>query len=730
MHLKSQKDSSLLLRTIVRFLRNREKRMKKRSLLLMCSAIWICGPVSAQQSQVTAPAVDVIGTGEKLAHIPGSGEIIGEETLKQSHPFTTNEALRKAAGVVVRDEEGVGLRPNIGIRGLNPTRSTKVLLLEDGIPLAYAPYGDNAAYYHPPIERFERIEVLKGAGLIMYGPQTLGGVINYVTPDPSLEPGGEVTFAGGNRDYLTGKTRLSGHNMLLDLTHKQSDGARDNTHASINDLYYKAVLPMGEGQALTLRANVYTEDSQVTYSGITQAEYQNFGIRYNPFKNDEFKNNRIGASATHRIDLTQTATLTTNFYGSIYSRDWWRQSSNTLDTQCGTGFRDDRLAGVAVDPDGCNSRQGRLRDYYTYGVEPRLMLQHNLFGVSSELDAGVRAHYERQERRQINGTSPTASTGAIAEDSLRLTQAYSAFVANRFMLGDQWTITPGVRVESVSADRRNYLNDTIGKTDLTEWIPALGATYSPVANTTFFAGVHRGFAPPRVEDLIGTTGTTTEVDAEKSLNTEFGVRSTVRPGLRVEATAFRNDYSNLIAVGSIAGGSTPLSQGEALTQGFELSGRLDSRDMWSTTGNLFAQLAYTWLPTADQETAFRRVSDGAVTGDSAPGKRLPYAPENTLTAAIGYEFPRGLQGQLEMVYVDEQFADFGNTVAPTADGQRGVIDAYTIFNLAVNYDWKAANTLLFLTVKNLADKEYIVDRTRGILPGSPRLVQAGLTYRF
>ncbi len=91
--------------------------------------------------------------------------------------FNFSEALRKVSGVNVRDEEGFGLRPNIGIRGTNPTRSTKILLLEDGVPLAYAPYGDNASYYHPPVERFESIEILKGAGQIEYGPVTVAGAL-------------------------------------------------------------------------------------------------------------------------------------------------------------------------------------------------------------------------------------------------------------------------------------------------------------------------------------------------------------------------------------------------------------------------------------------------------------------------------------------------------------------------------------------------------------------------
>jgi len=103
--------------------------------------------------------------------------------------------------VNVRDEEGLALRPNIGIRGLNPTRSSKTLLLEDGLFVTYAPYGDNATYYHPPIERFASVEVVKGAGQIGYGPVTVGGVVNYITPAPPARPTANVRLGLGNRDY-------------------------------------------------------------------------------------------------------------------------------------------------------------------------------------------------------------------------------------------------------------------------------------------------------------------------------------------------------------------------------------------------------------------------------------------------------------------------------------------------------------------------------------------------
>ncbi|MEY2920851.1 MAG: hypothetical protein RL261_2156, partial [Pseudomonadota bacterium] len=145
------------------------------------------------------PVITVIGDRIRLDSIPGSATVIEADILTESRVFTVNEALRKVPGVFARDEEGFGLRPNLGVRGLNPTRSGKVLLLEDGIPIAYAPYGDNATYYHPPVDRFERIEVLKGSGQIAYGPHTVGAVINYITPPVPGDREGRVVASFGNK---------------------------------------------------------------------------------------------------------------------------------------------------------------------------------------------------------------------------------------------------------------------------------------------------------------------------------------------------------------------------------------------------------------------------------------------------------------------------------------------------------------------------------------------------
>ncbi len=708
--------------------------MMKHKPIYLAILILASNTLYAEEASLNLPRVDVIGNQEQLGKTPSSATIIEQEELETSHVYTTNEALRKAPGVVVRDEEGFGMRPNIGIRGLNPTRSTKVLLLEDGIPVTYAPYGANESYYHPTIDRFSSIEVLKGASQIKFGPLTAGGVINYITPNAPEKFGGHISITGGNRDYLNTKINVGGNGMLFDYTHKEGDGARDNTHSNIEDVNFKITKGLNENHAITLRANWFTESSQVSYSGLTQAEYNNFGGDYNPFQHDDFETTRYGLSATHDWQINNNAILTTNVYYSYFDRDWWRQQSNSnFGLTAATGrsiatgvgcdaFVTKRRDGIAASGDECQGNQGRLRTYNTYGVEPRLTVAH----AWGELEVGAKAHFEDQERKQKNGTSPAARTGSLSENNERQTDAYSGFISNRFDIG-QFSITPAIRYEHIKNERTNRLNGANGDNTLDEWIPGLAVAYNPNERLTVFAGVHEGFAPPRTEDLITNTGGSIEVESEKSTNWELGFRAKPSSHFNIEATAFYNDFKNLIAVGSVAS-NVNLSQGEATFAGLELAGKYDFEN------GLYSRLAYTWLPVAEQDDPFRQVSNNAVVAGSAKGNRQPYAPKNTLTAALGYKL-NNWDMQLEAVYVGKQFSDFAETGAvPNTvlglTGQFGEISSYTIYNAAINYTLPKYKTTLFLVGKNIFDKDYVVDRTRGILTGTPALIQVGARYNF
>jgi Fe(3+) dicitrate transport protein len=685
--------------------------------------------------EIAITANYLTGSDETLQQTPGSVEILDARTLENSRVFTFTEALRKMAGLNVRDEEGFGLRPNIGIRGLNPTRSTKVLLLEDGIPLTYAPYGDNASYYHPPIDRFDHIEVLKGSGQILYGPVTVGSVINYITPAPPDKPAGSVTLIGGNRSYFNGHLSYGGTwrrtGLLFNYMRKQGAGARENIRSGLNDFNFKSVTALGSKQALTLRANYYREDSNITYSGLRENEYQ-ANPRQNPFRNDFFFGDRYGASATHAYSFTPSLTLTTNLYGAFFKRHWWRQSSNS--NQRPNDSADAACGGMANLNTTCGN-EGRLRRYYTWGIEPRLHASFALFGVRNETDLGMRLHFERQDRQQQNGALPTSRSGVIVENNERKNRADAYFIQNRFLLGDV-TITPGVRVEHVKYERTNRLANNglgvMGKTDLTQVVPGLGISYTPTEKLTVFGGLHRGFAPPRTEDIINnSTGGSIDLDSELSWNYELGVRSSVRSGIRLEATFFRMDYENQIVPASLAGGvgATLTNGGETLHQGVEFTARVDTGTLLRSQHNFYTRVAYTYLPTA-RFTGARFSSVSGFSNVSISGNRLPYAPEHLFNFNLGYSHPKGFDVLLESVYIGDQFGDDLNTITPTPDGQRGVIPGYTIWNATANYHIESRRMTFFVTIKNLLDRTFIVDRARGILPSSPRLAQAGVKFRF
>ncbi|HET9693334.1 MAG TPA: TonB-dependent receptor, partial [Steroidobacteraceae bacterium] len=602
------------------------------------------------------PVITVIGDRIRLDSIPGSADILDAEVLREARVLTVNEAMRKVPGVFARDEEGFGLRPNLGIRGLNPTRSSKVLLLEDGIPLGYAPYGDNASYYHPPVERFERIEVLKGSGQILFGPHTVGGIINYITPPVPDEGTGRVLASVGTEDYreLHGQfgDRYGNTGFIAHGTYKEADGARENMHFEVGDLNLKVVHEFSERQALTLRGSWYDESSQVTYSGLTLGEWRD-DPQQNPFGNDHMYAERWGTSATHRFDLSDAVTLTTNAYYTNFDRRWWRQSSNS--TQRPNDASDPGCGGMTNLYTSCGN-EGRLREYWTAGLEPRITVEHGAFGVDNVLAAGLRYHYEDQYRVQANGDEPTSrrpgtgTNAGIKEDSDRHVEAMSAFVQNQFDFG-RWTVTPGARFESVDYERIDNLTGAAGESSIDEFIPGLGVTYEAAPGTVVFAGVHRGFAPPGVADVVSSSGGSVDLDAELSWNYELGIRA--NPGdsaFSYEAALFRMDFENQIVPASVAGGSgaTLTSAGETLQQGVELAAQFDSGARYDWPVEVFARSAYTWL--ADAEYVGERYSN--VSGYSTvrvTGNRLPYAPEHLLSATVGARMPFGLEVALEGV---------------------------------------------------------------------------------
>ena len=704
--------------------------------LLVALASPYTGLVAAQPKDDAIPTIVVVGNAQQQARIGGAASVVKADDIQNARAFNINEVLRRVPGVFAREEEGFGLRPNIGIRGLNPTRSTKVLLLEDGLPLAYSPYGDNASYYHPTIERFSSLEVLKGSAQIGFGPHTVGGVVNYLTPNPTPELSAKLRAATGTDGYAqvygeVGNTFGADGaetGVLLQFVHKQAEGARAHMDFEVQDYNLKVVQQLGAQQALTFKVSHYQEDSDVPYSGLTAAEYA-ANPRANPFVNDKFQAERTGLSLVHHWALAELVQLDTALYHSEFHRDWWRQSSNSA--QRPSDSSDPACASMTNLLTNCGT-EGRLRDYEVFGFEPRLAVGHRL----GEFKLGLRYQEEEQDRLQINtdtatGRKPgTSINGGVRENNERDVEVLSWFIENSFTFGAV-TVTPGVRHEDIDYSRSNNLNNAAGSSNVTETLAGLGATLQLVSGAVLFAGIHEGFSPPRVEDVISNSnGTSIDLDSEQSLNSEIGIRYANDRNLSVEAALFRMDFANQIVPASIAGGTgaTLTSAGETLHGGAELmaSWELD-RDFSANVFNPFVNLSWTWVNDAE----YTGVRTSSVTpGVSVHGNRLPYTPEHTLALTAGVALHKGLRAQVELVHVAEMYSDDLNSRAVAANGQRGLIPQYTVYNLSVNYRAPASAWTVFLAGKNLTDKLFVVDMSRGLIPGMQRTWQAGVEWQF
>lgn len=671
----------------------------------------LLNPVRAEESKtIQLPRIDVIGSNKaSLLKTSGSAEYVTKEQLFERKPLSAQDAVKQVSGAHVVETEGFGLFPRIGLRGLSPDMSQKVLLLEDGAPIALGPFVEPASYYMPPIERMESIEVLKGSSSLRYGPSTIGGTINYVTKSPPTDPGGSLSLTGGNRNFQSALLEAGGQfensSVLLNWLRTGGDGNRENNRFDVDDVMLKYGAALTDSHYVGAKLTYFRNQAQATYRGLTQSEYEANPFQ-NPAKDDAIVVNRIGFDLNHEWEINSQNRIKTLLYTNMADRDWWRQNldSSTLELQ--------------------NGNRGRLRSFTVGGIDSRWQSDYSIGSIENQAEIGVRLHVESMTNREVDGAENNSRSGTLRTDELRGATAQAIYAQNKLFITDRWDITPGVRVESYT-QTRNVLRsssaaaDAIGNASNTEFVPGIGTGYRLAEEWQIFAGAHRGFAPPRVQDSINLNGSLNELEAERSLNLELGVRH-LSQDVEFEFTAFQLDFSNQIVAATQSGGLVDFEQtnaGQTLHQGFETFYRLLSLKP------IVFDLSWTYVPVAKLNT-FRLIDS-----IDRNGNRLSYAPEHVITAGLGFQRERWSL-RAEYMFVSEQFADLQNTAVGSANGRTGLIPSYSLVNLSG--DWQVHDRIqLFGSVKNALDQRYIASRApQGIFTGLRQMAFVGIRGSF
>ena len=740
----------------------------------------LSGGVQGLQVALTAAplrirGVQVLAPQEKsYKRLPGTATSVPALALRQIQALGTQELLESVPGIYGAADDGFGnSRLSIGIRGLNPRRSSRILVLEDGIPIQPAVYVYPNMYYNPPVDRIQGVEVIKGSAAIRFGPQTMGGVINYITSRPRLEPGGSVGLTLGENGYASAFAELGGFGSdrmrsEIQLLGKRGDGFRQNNEFEQLNGTLKTTIRTGPRSTLFLKANGDYEESGATYTGLTEFSF-NSDPSFNPKANDQFSVRRASLDAIYSKVHGPNLSALTRAYFSVFDRRWWRENDVFIRaSQLGAYVADPASVSFLApfDPgDKVRIGNGRdnfgiLRTFYAAGVEQAYTWSHGLGGLGAELEIGARLHGERFIDDRVLGDSPTARVGVYtmpdpddpendvvarnpaakvtAKAQNYETVALALFASERLSLG-ALEVTPGVRFEVFEQERVDRLaGSRLDDRTTAVVLPGLGLNWE-LGRMNLFGGIHRGFTPPSSGTLnVVSFGSDVEdggldVEAEKSWNLEAGLR-TSGSLLTTELSGFYLRIEDLVAAGR---GTAFRNLGMARTYGVELATSLRA---FSSESSPVAHVSYTYLQTEVLDGRIQSAVVNNVPSVDISGNELPYAPRHNVTLAVTQRIG-GASLRADYRYVDDVFTDFENLDYTTGRGDTGPVPAYSVIGGSLQLPIGEA-LIAQLTVKNALDEIYIGSRlhsnprqtaanqSSGILPGARRQVNVSLRYSF
>jgi Fe(3+) dicitrate transport protein len=690
--------------------------------------------------------ITIVGTKQSAQQVTGSAHVISDDDLEIFSYTDIQRILRSVPGVNLQVEDGYGLRPNIGIRGVPTERSARVVLLEDNVPVAPAPYAASSAYYFPTMGRMYSVEVLKGPSAITQGPNTIGGAINFVsTPIPTSSEGnllldvGEDSTTRIHANY--GSVTDSGFGYMLETHQWKSDGfqtidnSNTDTGLDVEDYTVKfSYAPADSRHALELKYQYAQQDSNQTYLGLTDADFKaNPYRRYGVSALDNIATEHNQLILRHEFTINDAATLTTTAYNNEHKRSWYKLQKLNGESW-GDVIEDINVGGadaVAYQAilDGGDSAEGavRLRDnnrqYYSRGVALKLDVQAGMH----DLEVGLRLHKDEEDRlqqddnyTQVGGSLALSSEGVLGAAGNRVAQAEALafYVHDTITMGD-WVVTPGIRFEDIELTRREFTGGSDRVLDPTKnrdnsvnaVLPSLGALYQVNDSLTLLAGAHSGFGSPTSKE--GT-------QEEESINYELGGRYQSNE-LSVELIAFMNDYDNLVGECTASSGGSDCTIGDtfnggaAMIKGIEFS--LNNRFDLGSSASMPIAFVYTY-----SDAQFDSTFDSEFFGNVSAGDDIPYIPEQQMTLNVGFE-----QGDVRL----NASVNYVDAVCVNAScGAFEKTEDSTTLDLSANYQVNS-DLSVFARLENATAEEDIVGRQPyGARPNKARTAAMGIRLSF
>jgi iron complex outermembrane recepter protein len=609
----------------------------------------------------------------KLKDVPAAVNYVGRSTLERYGSASIVQAVNSTPGIRMEERSPGSYRINIrgsSLRSPFGVRNVKVYF--NDIPITDPgghTYLNQLGYYN-----FNSLEIIKGPGSSLYGAGT-GGVMLIESLNKNEQPGIFGEYAAGSYglqniygSITTGSEKLTSR---AGVQHQESRGYRSHS-ALKRDVYsWTGLFNVGEKKELKttfLYGNLFYE----TPGALTRAEYD-----ANP------KASRPGNAFFPSAETAQASITQKQFIAGVsYAQPILSKVQNTS-TLYGmfTELRNPTIQnyGRSTEP----HVGGRTFFKYTEALGQAAL---NI-DIGGELQAGftsVNIH------KNVNGNA----------DSLRtfdeIYNRQSLVFAQASIDNKNWTLTAGASLNFLRVKFERFAPASLGKQTKVfnnQVAPRL-ALLRKINKVNVYTSIARGFSPPTTAELLPTGGAINlDLNAERGINYDIGLKGTLLKDLYFDVNAFIFGLDNTIVQRRTAGGGDFfVNAGKTNQHGIETyisypllqpSRFIDRSTLW---------LSHTWHDFHYKD--FKQLTN------NYSGNQLPGVAPHIISTGWDFVAKKGLLATVSYYYSDK---------IPLNDAGSEYADAYHLVSLKAGYQkwlkekWRVK---LFGGVDNLFNQKY------------------------
>jgi len=661
------------------------------------------------------------------------------------------QAFAKVPGTHIWENDASGIQVNVATRGLSPNRSWEYNVRQNGYDVSADPLGYPEAYYNPPLEAVERLEVIRGAASLQFGPQ-FGGLLNYkLKSAPTDRPIGiESQQTVGAYGLFSSFNAVGGTKGKLDyygyLHHRNGEGWRDNSRYNVNHGHLRL------GYRLTPKLRAELEYTRMNYEsqqagGLTDRQFA-ASPRLSSRDRNWFNVPWNIGTLRLRYDFSPKTHLELQTFGLAGQR-------NSIGYVRAITIPDTINLAIGA----YNARQLDQDEYRNWGSELRFLTNYTLAGREQTFAAGLR-YFDGQTQRRQQGRGDTGSdfnldlqTGAYPRELDFDTRNAALFAEHIFRVGKRLALIPGLRLENLQQASAGYLsmngagepqNIIPQKRQQSFLLAGAGAEFHVMPTAEIYTNITQAFRPVGFSDLT-PAATSDEIDQElrsaRGWVAELGYRGRWKNILNFDAGVFYLRYADRI--GSIARLHTDgtvyqfrTNLGTSVHQGVETYLEFNPLALLPAAkklGALHLFTALSWIDARYTDFPITTVSNGQITDSNLQDKRVENAPRYVHRIGATY-LKSGFSATWQWSSVSEVYTDANNTEAASANAQVGKIAGYKVMDLSATYTFRT-NYTLRAGINNLTDTQYATRRAGGypgpgLLPGEGRTWYTGVGLRF